>query len=233
VAGALQDHDRAVVVGTTSFGKGLVQTLFPIDGGWALKLTTGRWYTPSGRSIQRERSADTADAAARDSATHTRGRPAYTSDAGRTVYGGGGITPDVVVLPDTLTTAEQTLARSLAPRSREFLNAVAAIAREARPRVRPGFAFRPEWSDTLYRRLQRSGVAISRAEYDAGAGWVHARLEQRIAGLAFGDSAAFRRTVSRDLQLAAAAEQLRASSTSAELFANLARRDAQEEPGSH
>jgi carboxyl-terminal processing protease len=233
VAGALQDHDRAVVVGTTSFGKGLVQTLFPIDGGWALKLTTGRWYTPSGRSIQRERSADTADAAARDSATHTRGRPAYTSDAGRTVYGGGGITPDVVVLPDTLTTAEQTLARSLAPRSREFLNAVAAIAREARPRVRPGFAFRPEWSDTLYRRLQRSGVAISRAEYDAGAGWVHARLEQRIAGLAFGDSAAFRRTVSRDLQLAAAAELLRASSTSAELFANLARRDAQEEPGSH
>ena len=55
VAGALQDHDRALVVGSTSFGKGLVQTLFPLDGGYALKITTAKWYTPSGRSIQRER----------------------------------------------------------------------------------------------------------------------------------------------------------------------------------
>jgi carboxyl-terminal processing protease len=55
VAGALQDHDRALVVGTTSFGKGLVQSLFTLDGGWALKLTTAKWYTPSGRSIQKER----------------------------------------------------------------------------------------------------------------------------------------------------------------------------------
>ena len=55
VAGALQDHDRALVLGTTSFGKGLVQSIFPLDGGYALKITTGKWYTPSGRSIHRER----------------------------------------------------------------------------------------------------------------------------------------------------------------------------------
>ena len=54
VAGALQDHDRGLVVGTTSFGKGLVQTLFPMERGWYIKLTTGKWYTPSGRSIQAE-----------------------------------------------------------------------------------------------------------------------------------------------------------------------------------
>ena len=53
IAGALQDHDRAVVVGTPTFGKGLVQTLFPLGDGVALKLTTARWYTPSGRTIQR------------------------------------------------------------------------------------------------------------------------------------------------------------------------------------
>jgi carboxyl-terminal processing protease len=231
VAGALQDHDRAVVVGTTSFGKGLVQTLFPIDGGWAVKITTGRWYTPSGRSIQRDRTADPADSL--ESEAVKKARPAYASDAGRTVYGGGGITPDVVVAPDTLSTLEQALARSLAPRSREFLNAVAAVAREARPGVRPGFAFRQEWSDTLYRRLQRSGVTVSRADYDAGARWVHARLEQRIAGLAFGDSAAFRRTVPRDHQLAAAAELLRTSSSRAELFANVARQNGGQEPETH
>jgi carboxyl-terminal processing protease len=222
VAGALQDHDRGVVVGTTSFGKGLVQTLFPVEGGWALKLTTGRWYTPSGRSIQRDRKADAADSLETEAVKRTR--PAYASDAGRAVYGGGGITPDVVVTPDTLSTAEQLLARTLAPRSREFLNAVAAMARDLRPSVRPGFEFRQEWSDTLYRRLRRSGVTASRAVYDGGARWVHARLEQRIAALAFGDSAAFRRTLPRDRQLTAAAELLRASSSRAELFANVARR---------
>jgi len=58
VAGALQDHDRALIVGTTSFGKGLVQSVYRLDGGYAIKLTTGKWYTPSGRSIQKERVLD-------------------------------------------------------------------------------------------------------------------------------------------------------------------------------
>jgi len=114
VAGALQDHDRAVLVGTTSFGKGLVQTLFPLEGGYALKMTTAKWYTPSGRSIQKERKVvdgrfvqDTAsDSLETDAVRKTR--PAYKSDAGRTVYGGGGITPDVIVKPDTISTADKT-----------------------------------------------------------------------------------------------------------------------------
>ena len=55
VAGALQDHDRALLLGTTSFGKGLVQRMYQLDGGYAIKLTTAKWYTPSGRSIQKER----------------------------------------------------------------------------------------------------------------------------------------------------------------------------------
>jgi carboxyl-terminal processing protease len=208
-------------VGTTSFGKGLVQTLFPIEGGWALKLTTGRWYTPSGRSIQRDRTAEPVDSLETEGVK--RERPAYRSDAGRVVYGGGGITPDLVITPDTLTTPEQALARRIAPRSREFLTTLAAIARDARPQVRPGFTFRDEWSDTLYERLRHHGIVLTRAEYDAGSRWVRARLEQRVAGLAFGDSAAFRRAVPRDRQLARAAALLRGSTTSAELFANLAR----------
>src|SRR2546426_7146666 len=53
ITGALQDHDRAVVVGTPTFGKGLVQSLYPLTPEVALKLTTARWYTPSGRTIQR------------------------------------------------------------------------------------------------------------------------------------------------------------------------------------
>ena len=118
IAGALQDHDRAVVVGTPTFGKGLVQTLFPLGEGVALKLTTARWYTPSGRTIQRtadseeEQMAQAAleasdtmpgepEVSASDSAI--KARPVYRTGAGRIVRGGGGIVPDIVIRSDTLT----------------------------------------------------------------------------------------------------------------------------------
>ena len=99
VAGALQDHDRALIVGENSFGKGLVQGVFRLWGGTGLVLTTARYYTPTGRLIQRNYAnmsfydyyfnrgeAEHPDAA-RGDALHT--------DAGRLVYGGGGITPDI------------------------------------------------------------------------------------------------------------------------------------------
>ena len=107
IAGALQDHDRAVVIGTPTFGKGLVQTLFPLGEGVALKLTTARWYTPSGRTIQRAAhdELDQAEQAAAEATTDTmlrennteatdsaiRSRPVFHTDAGRVVRGGGGI----------------------------------------------------------------------------------------------------------------------------------------------
>ena len=103
----------------TSFGKGLVQGMFGLDGGYTLKLTTGKWYTPSGRSIQKERISRTTDSSWRCTPTRSRptrarkARPKFKSDGGRVVYGGGAITPDVIVPYDTLTTPEQKLAREL------------------------------------------------------------------------------------------------------------------------
>src|SRR5690606_10934663 len=98
VAGALQDHDRAAIIGTTTFGKGLVQNLYPLDGGWALKLTTGKWYTPSGRLIQKD------PARQREAGAVAVAEPQqiFHSDGGRPLAGGGGIVPDLVVEPDTL-----------------------------------------------------------------------------------------------------------------------------------
>ena len=101
VAGALQDHDRALIVGENSFGKGLVQGVFRLWGGTGLVLTTARYYTPTGRLIQRNYANvsfydyyfNRGDGAAADAA---RGDALHT-DAGRLVYGGGGITPDVEV----------------------------------------------------------------------------------------------------------------------------------------
>ncbi len=109
VAGALQDLDRGLLMGRTSYGKGSVQNVFPLKGTTAaLKLTTALYYTPSGRSIHRARKdtlgADEEDdgAGPRNAPGDSAARPVYHTAGGRTVYGGGGITPDVVVLSDTL-----------------------------------------------------------------------------------------------------------------------------------
>jgi len=104
VSGAIQDHDRGVIVGETSFGKGLVQRQYPLRDGSAIRMTIARYYTPSGRLIQRpydgtleeyyenlyETDRDSL-LAAQDS---VESRPQYQTDAGRIVYGGGGISPD-------------------------------------------------------------------------------------------------------------------------------------------
>ncbi len=101
VAGALQDHDRALIVGETSFGKGLVQSVYTLENNTGMALTTAKYYTPSGRLIQRDYSGSTfeyfflngGDAAVPE---NHREREIRSTDSGRKVYGGGGITPDVI-----------------------------------------------------------------------------------------------------------------------------------------
>jgi carboxyl-terminal processing protease len=98
VAGALQDHDRALIVGEPSFGKGLVQTVYPLlkGIGGALTLSTARYYTPSGRLIQRDYRGLSTYEYYTGRGNGNRG-PAASTDGGRRVYGGGGIDPDVVI----------------------------------------------------------------------------------------------------------------------------------------
>jgi carboxyl-terminal processing protease len=98
VSGALQDHDRALIVGETTFGKGLVQTVYNLSENTGLALTTYHYYTPSGRLIQRNYSGislyDYYYNHAGASAPNSSNREVKMTDSGRTVYGGGGITPD-------------------------------------------------------------------------------------------------------------------------------------------
>jgi carboxyl-terminal processing protease len=98
VAGALQDHDRALIVGETSFGKGLVQSIFNLDNDTGMALTTAKYYTPSGRLIQRDYSGSALEymnpaAVVPD---NNKAREIQHTDRGREVFGGGGITPDIV-----------------------------------------------------------------------------------------------------------------------------------------
>ena len=102
VAGALQDHDRALIVGEITFGKGLVQSVYPLSEDTGLALTTAKYYTPSGRLIQRDYNGvnlyDYYTHGGTDNSSDPN-REVRQTDTGRTVYGGGGITPDVKVAP--------------------------------------------------------------------------------------------------------------------------------------
>lgn len=225
VAGALQDYDRALVLGTTSYGKGLVQSVYNLDGGYALKITTGKWYTPSGRSIQKERkfNADgqyvevAPDSMETDSMRTAR--PVFKSASGRTVYGGGAITPDVIVSPDTLSTPEQIFRRAMAPNSQKYLNHISAIAEEQIGKITPNFAVNPAWREELYQRLVADTVKIDKAVYDAGGSDVDRALEDRVAKVAFGDTTVRRHSLKDDNQLRQAIELLKKSSTQQEVFA--------------
>ncbi|HET7434038.1 MAG TPA: S41 family peptidase [Thermoanaerobaculia bacterium] len=115
VAGAIQDHDRGLVIGETSWGKGLVQSVYSLQYGAGLALTTSKYYTPAGRNIQRDYSsfydyyvADESDGAATAEVPLSQ-RQQFRTDTGRIVYGGGGITPDVMVKPPQLSRTTQVL----------------------------------------------------------------------------------------------------------------------------
>src|SRR6266508_683761 len=131
VAGAMQDHDRALIVGQTSFGKGLVQSIIPLEYGAGLTLTSAKYYTPSGRLIQR----DYSDGGFYNYYTHGGSNrldqreegqkpvgPEKKTDTGRAVYGGGGISPDESVNGKTMTLAQRRLLNPIFAFTRELVN---------------------------------------------------------------------------------------------------------------
>ena len=229
VAGALQDYDRALLLGTTTYGKGLVQSVYSLDGGYALKLTTGKWFTPSGRSIQKPRHFDAQGRwvelpsdSLETNAVKAK-RPTYKSTSGRTLYGGGAITPDVIVPADTISTPELKLRRLLAPQSQKYFDAVNAVAEAQKGKVQPDFKYDPAWRNALYDKLVADSIKIDRATFDAGAADIDRTIESRVAKVSFGDAVAQKHQVKDDVQLRRAMALLRASTTQAQVFAAAAK----------
>jgi carboxyl-terminal processing protease len=225
IAGALQDHDRAVVVGSPTFGKGLVQTLYPMADGVALKLTTARWYTPSGRTIQREaeneeqqalqamrEGGSVIDSAVPEPDTSIKARPIFRTDAGRVVRGGGGIVPDVLVRRDTLTSAEREFVRVLGdkvPAYRDVLTTYALELKEAGTLKSAGFDVTPEMRRQVQVRLRTRGVNLSDDVFQGASDLVAEQLGYEIARYVFGRSAEFQRQAEDDAQMQKALELLR------------------------
>ncbi len=214
VTGALQDHDRALVIGNATFGKGLVQSLYQLEEGWALKFTTGRWYTPSGRTIQKPRNRDGSlrTGVAADTTP-------YHTDAGRRLVGGGGISPDIAVKPDTMVDAEKELSRRMAAKSAAVVPALSLLARNLATGAKGDFRITPMWRDSLFARLTAAGVAVDRAQFDAAQRLADRMLETRVARLVGADTLVFRRDVAFDPALRRAADLLRSNRTQAQLFA--------------
>lgn len=210
VAGALQDHDRSAVLGTPTYGKGSAQSVFPVSGGNALKLTTALWYTPSGRSINRPHtvaSDDDDDVTARVAPDTGKEAPRYRTDSGRTVLGGGGITPDLVVADSAASAAEQAFERVLGKQVPQFRDALADYALSLKARhvlSSPDFPVTAAMRDEFYTELQRRKIDVPRATFDAATGLVDRLLGSQVARFVFGEPAEFARDTRDDPMINAA-----------------------------
>jgi carboxyl-terminal processing protease len=250
VAGALQDHDRALVLGTRTFGKGVMQSVFPLPGGNYLRLTTGTWYTPSGRSIHRSRgeeddtfalgSNEFNDAVSEAVQLGMGATDGFVSDSdpemenpeeletfqtvsGRVVYGGGGIMPDLVVMPDTLTRPEQELREVLLESEVPFNDLAFRFAVEYQrrhPELTERFTvtrdMREEFLDYL---SERTGADLDSELVDAAGDLVDFQLGRQIATAAFGEDAGLRRAVERSRQVNEGVRLLSGAATPEELLA--------------
>ncbi|HEU4698348.1 MAG TPA: S41 family peptidase [Gemmatimonadales bacterium] len=203
-AGALQDHDRAVVVGAPTLGKGAVQSTIPLGRDVAVKLTTARWSTPSGRGIQRPLQGlpfnpDTTEI--------------FRTDSGRPVPNAHGILPDVRLPRTQPAPAELALADALGGDLSAYRDVLEAYATELATQgqvTSDTLAVTPAMRREVAQRLHAAGLRVPARVYEAAAAVVDRDLGQELTRAAFGAAAADRRRLREDAQVHAAAALLQA-----------------------
>ncbi len=212
VSGALQDLDLGLVVGKTTFGKGLVQTVIPLTRsvkGPKLKLTTAKYYTPSGRCIQKDEQLkdgaladeeDTDESDKPDTATETKKpKPQYRTEMGRVVYGGGGITPDVELVEVKL----PRVIEDLEAKQVFFKYAVKYAVKHKEPPA--NYQLTPGMRDEFMQLLREEKVEFNADSLSDARKWVDSGLRRELGRRYGGEEEAYRIALEDDEQVKSAA----------------------------
>jgi carboxyl-terminal processing protease len=240
VAAAIQDHDAGLVVGRTSFGKGSVQTVFRLDEDEALKLTTARYYTPSGRSIHRDRrhGDEMAEGELPEDHVDLETDPAeleiprsrkevYHTDSGRVVYGGGGVTPDIEITQDFMSDFEVAVERdnALFSWAVEYANAHPELTADWKPGDDDFASFSSFLKDreNIDEYLGVFDLAFSDSLVAANRPFIERGLRREVARRTSGPQAAYQVAIEADAQLHEALKLFREAGSLKEMFAYAAR----------
>jgi carboxyl-terminal processing protease len=188
-------------------------------------MTTARWYTPSGRSIQKAHEADAypETLVLQDSTQQadTAARQVYHTDSGRVVYGGGGIVPDVIVQPDSLTPAEKDFFTSAAKSGSKFNDVAFRYAVDyvrQNPALKQDFAVTPAMQQEFFDRLKAAGVPVTQAQFAGASGLIGRRIGYEIALAKWGTDAASRRATADDKVVRTALDLLNGVDSEEALF---------------
>jgi carboxyl-terminal processing protease len=178
VAGGLQDHDRADIIGEASYGKGLVQSVYPLPQGCGMALTTAFYFTPSGRSIQRPLTGGQLEGRATWSSLSTQQE--FRTGKGRAVKGGGGITPDHIAWPEGMTRLRMALdaTGSFTAFATEFVRRT--------PKIDESFQVSDSTMDDYQLYMSERRIRPSVSEWSIDREWIRSRLLQEIFNLALG-----------------------------------------------
>jgi carboxyl-terminal processing protease len=213
VSGALQDHDRAWIMGETTFGKGLVQAQFPLAEGAALLLTIAHYYTPSGRLIQRDYSHQSFVqyyyGHGKDS-NNTNNQDVKATDSGRKVFGGGGITPDEKYTAPRATLFQRRLSPYSGPGGTDtFYHFASAYFKAEKPKL-PNDSWTPDEAvmGRFKEFVQAQQIPSADADFTANHDWIRDRIRWEFLFRAFNKNAAERAKWSSDPEVQKAIESM-------------------------